>query len=128
MAYFTPLCTIAGTAIPDPSTYSGTTSTVVDSGRNAKGYVVGTVIRDDIGKVEMTWSFITVQDWANILKLFSIKQGGSFTNSVTFFCQDTGGWETRTMYVNDRKAAVFLRNRDGSIKGYKDASLSLIEV
>jgi hypothetical protein len=122
------LVSIAGHDIPDPSTYSGTTSTVVDSARNAEGVMVGGVIRDDIGKIEMTWSFITVQAWADILKRFSIKQGGSFTNSVTFFCQDTGGWETREMYVNDRKASVFLRNKDGSIKGYQNASLNLIEV
>lgn len=122
------LVSIAGHDLPEPSTYSGTTSTVVDSGRNTEGVVVGAVIRDDIGKVEMTWRFITVQDWANVLKLFSIKQGGSFVNSVTFFCQDTGDWETRQMYVNDRKANIFMRNPDGSVKGYTDASLNLIEV
>ena len=122
------LVSIAGHDLPEPSTYSGTTSTVVDSGRNTEGVVVGAVIRDDIGKVEMSWRFITVQDWANVLKLFSIKQGGSFVNSVTFFCQDTGEWETRQMYVNDRKASIFMRNPDGSVKGYTDASLNLIEV
>jgi hypothetical protein len=90
--------------------------------------MVGGVIRDDIGKVSMTWGFLSVKDWADILKLFSVKQGGSFTNSVTFFCQDTGDWETRQMYVGDRKANIFLRNPDGSIKGYKNVSFSLIEV
>lgn len=122
------LVSIAGHDLPEPSTYAGTTSTVVDSGRNTEGVVVGAVIRDDIGKIEMSWRFISVQDWANILKLFSIKQGGSFVNEVTFFCQDTGDWETRQMYVNDRKANIFMRNPDGSIRGYTDASLNLIEV
>lgn len=122
------LVNIAGHDIPDPSTYEGTTSTVVDSGRNVEGYVIGSVIRDDIGKVSMTWNFLTVNQWADILKLFSIKHGGSFTNQVTFFCQDTGTWETREMYVNDRKAKIFLRNPDGSIRGYQNASLNLIEV
>lgn len=113
---------------PEPSKYSGTTSTVVDSARNTAGYVIGAVIRDDVGKVEMSWNFITVENWANILKKFSKKHGGKFYNNVTFFCQDSGTWETREMYVSDRKASVFLRNRDGSIKGYTDASLSLVEV
>lgn len=122
------LVNIAGHDIPDPSTYEGTTSTVVDSDRNVEGYVVGAVIRDDIGKVSMTWNFLTVKQWADILTLFSTKHGGSFTNPVTFFCQDTGTWETREMYVNDRKAKIFLRNPDGSIRGYQGASLNLTEV
>lgn len=122
------MVTIAGYDVPDPSTYSGTTSTVVDSGRNVEGYWVGSVIRDDIAKVEMSWNFITVKDWANILALFSRARGGDFVNSVTFFCQDTGTWETRQMYVNDRKANVFLRDKSGNIRGYTGASLNLIEV
>lgn len=122
------MVTIAGHDIPDPSKYSGTTSTVVDSGRNTQAKWIGSVIRDDMGKVDMTWNYISAEDWADILRLFSIKQGGSFTNSVTFFCQDTNSWETRTMYVSDRTADVFLRRADGSIRGYTGARLALIEV
>ena len=123
-----PLVTVAGVAIPEPSTYSATTATVVDSARNAEGYMVGAVIRDDIGKISMTWNFITVENWAKIMALFSTAKGGSFTNPVTFFCQDSGTWETREMYVNDRTANVFLRRSDGSIRGYTQAALNLIEV
>lgn len=124
----TPLVTVAGTALPDPSKYSGNTATVVDSARNADGYMVGGVIRDDVGKVSMTWNYITAQAWADILALFSPARGGSFTNSVTFYCQDTNSWETREMYVSDRKAEVFKRNPDGTINGFMGATLSLIEV
>mgnify|MGYP003287411265 FL=1 len=49
------LVTIAGTALPEPSSYSGTTSTIVDSARNVKGYVVGSVVRSDVAKVELSW-------------------------------------------------------------------------
>lgn len=122
------LISIAGHDIPSPSKYAGTTSTVVDSGRNVKGYWVGSVIRDDMAKVECSWNFISAQDWSDILKLFSSKSGGSFVNSVTFFCQDTNDWETREMYINDRKSNIFKRRKDGSIVGYLNASLALIEV
>ena len=118
------MVTVAGTALPEPSTYSATTSTVVDSGRNVKGYVIASVIRSGIAKVELSWNFISAQDWANVMSLFN----KSFFNSVTFFCQDSNKWEPRTMYVGDRTASVFLRNPDGSIKGYTGAKLSLIEV
>ena len=124
----TPMVSIGSFAFPEPSTYSSTTSTIVDSGRNVEGYVIGSVIRDDIAKIEMSYNFISAQDWADILAQFSIARGGKFYNNVTFFLQDTNSWVTREMYVNDRKASVFLRNKDGSIRGYTGASLALIEV
>lgn len=124
----TPLVSIGSFAFPEPSTYSATTSTIVDSGRNVQGYVIGAVIRDDVARVDCTWNFITASDWADILAKFSPARGGSFYNNVTFYCQDTNSWVTREMYVGDRSAQIFLRNKDGSIKGYQGASLALIEV
>lgn len=123
-----PMVTIAGHAIPDPSEYNATTSTVVDSARNVQGKMVGAVIRDDISKVEMTWKFISARNWAEILSLFSIARGGAFINTVEFFCQDTNQWEEKQMYISDRTAGVFLRNPDGSMKGYTGARIALIEV
>lgn len=120
--------TIGSYSFPPPSTYSATTSTVVDSARNVAGYVVGSVIRDDIAKIELSWRFISAQDWANILSKFSIKRGGNFYNYVTFFCQDTNRWETREMYVNDRTASIFRTDEQGNVLGYVDARLNLIEV
>ena len=70
MANGTPLVTVAGTPLPDPSTYNATTSTVVDSARNVQGVMVGSVIRDDIAKIEETWNFLTVEQWSDICKLF----------------------------------------------------------
>ncbi|OUQ22131.1 hypothetical protein B5E80_15135 [Flavonifractor sp. An135] len=124
----TPLVSIGGYAVPAPSTYSATTATLVDSGRNVQGYVIGAVIRNDIAKIEMSWNFISAADWAALLSQFSPARGGSFYNNVTFFCQDSNSWETRQMYVSDRTASLYLRNEDGSVRGYTGASLSLVEV
>lgn len=129
MANFEPLVTVAGTPLPDPSTYEGTTSTLVDSGRNTLGYIIGAVIRDDIGKVSMTWRYLTVEQWATIGKLFKSSAGGSFINDVKFFDQTTGEYVTRQMYVNDRKAGMFRRNpKTGEVLGWLECSLNLIEV
>lgn len=126
---FKALVSVGGFDFPEPSTYRGNTATIVDSGRNAEGVTVGAVIRDDIGKVEMTWKYLTVAQWANILKCFSISRGGNFYNDVTFFCQDIGGWTTRQMYVSDRNASMFRRDPNtGEVLGYTDCSLSLVEV
>ena len=114
---------------PEPSSYKGSTATLVDSARNAQGVVVGAVIRDDVGKVELSWRYLTVKQWADILKCFSISRGGNFYNNVTFFCQDIGDWTTRQMYVSDRSADMFRRDpKTGDVLGYTDCSLSLVEV
>ena len=116
---FKSLVSVGEFNFPEPSSYAGNTSTLVDSARNAQGVVVGAVIRDDVGKVEMSWKYLTVKQWADILKCFSIARG----------CQDIGDWTTRKMYVSDRKASMFRRDpKTGEVLGYTDASLSLVEV
>ena len=132
------LVTIGGVALPTPSQYIGNTVTIVDSARNVAGYMIGTVIRNDVAKVSMTWAFISAQDWANMLKLFDPRFGGSFIRSVTFFNQSTASLETRDMYVSDRTSSgsFLLYNAEnapnssviGLPRGYQNANLSLIEV
>lgn len=126
---FRALVSIDGVALPTPSSYIGTTSTLVDSGRNAEGRVVGAVVRDDLAKVEMTFNFVTVEQWSFMLKKFSPKYGGNFYNNVTFFCDVSGTWETREMYVSDRTSSGMVKvdPNTGIPFGYKGAKFSLIE-
>lgn len=119
------LVTVAGTALPEPSTYSGLTSTLVDSARNVKGYVVGSVIRSDVAKVELSWKYLTAQQWATILSLFK----DNFYNNVTFYDQTMADWNTRKMYVSDRSAGMWRRDPEtGEVMGFTECSLSLVEV
>ncbi len=121
--------TVGGYEFPEPSTYNGITSTVVDSARNTEGYVIGTVIRDDLAKVELTWNMLTVEQWARVLQCFDRRYGGSFYNNVTFFDQVTGDYVTRRMYVSDRSAPMWSRDPvTGAVKGWLGCSLNLIEV
>ena len=122
---FAALVSIGGFECPEPSGYSATTSTIVDSARNVNGYVVGAIVRSDVAKVELSWKYLTVRQWASILSLFS----DSFYNDVRFFNRTTGAYTTRTMYVSDRNASVFRRDPvTGEILGWVNPSLSLIEV
>ena len=123
------LVTVGDYALPEPSTYSGNTSTLVDSARNVQGVMIGSVIRDGVSKVELTWKYLTVEQWARIQKCFNVRMGGKFINTVTFFDQSAGGWVTKEMYISDRKAGMWRRNPDtGDVMGWTDCSLSLVEV
>lgn len=114
---------------PEPSTYKGDVATIVDSARNLDGVAVGSVVRDNVGKVELSWKFLTVRQWSDILKLFSSEFGGKFYNDVTFFSATHGDWITRKMYVSDRNASMFRRDpKTGEILGWLDCTFNLIEV
>ena len=119
------LVTIAGYELPEPSTYSANTATLVDSARNVQGVVIGSVIRNDVAKVELSWRYLTVEQWARVLSLFN----RSFYNTVTFFNQSTGTYDTRQMYVGDRSAGMWRRNPStGEVMGWTECKLSLVEV
>ena len=119
------LVTVAGRELPEPSEYSANTATLVDSARNVSGYVIGAVIRSDVAKVELKWRYLTVEQWANVLSLFT----NNFYNTVTFFNQSTGTYTTRQMYVGDRNASIWRRDPNtGEVLGWIDPSLSLVEV
>lgn len=120
-----PLVSIGDYNFPEPSTYSATTSTIVDSARNVSGYVVGSVVRSDVAKVELTWRYLTAEQWAGILSKFA----NSFYNTVRFYNQTTAAYETRTMYVSDRTAGMWRRNPEtGAIMGWTNCRFSLVEV
>lgn len=126
---FRALVSVGGYDFPEPSQYSGNTSTLVDSARNVGGRMIGSVIRDDVGKVELSWRYLTVKQWADIQKCFRENSGGQFINAVTFFDQSVGGWVTKEMYVSDRKAGMWRRDPEtGDVLGWTECSLNLIEV
>lgn len=119
------LVTIGGYNLPEPSSYSAVTSTIVDSARNVSGYVVGSVIRQDIAKIELSWKYLTAEQWARILSLFT----SGFYNEVRFYNQATANYDVRTMYVSDRNAGMWRRHPEtGAIMGWTNCSLSLVEV
>ena len=119
------LVSIGSFDFPEPSTYNATTSTIVDSARNVQGRVVGSVVRHDVAKIELTWRYLTAQQWATVLSLFT----SSFYNDVRFLNQATNSYTTRTMYVSDRTAGIFRRDpQTGAVVGYTGCALSLVEV
>jgi hypothetical protein len=126
---FRALVSVGSFDFPEPSTYSGNTATLVDSARNTEGVMIGAVIRDDVAKVEVSWRYLTIEQWASIQKCFRESSGGKFINLVSFFDQTVGGWVTKEMYVSDRSSGMWRRDpQTGSILGWTECKLSLIEV
>jgi len=122
------------TIIAEPFEYTAITSTIVDSARNAQGYAVGAVIREDVAKVDMKWDRISPYEWSKLLKCFNSKYTtdgvtGNFYRYIRFLNQTTNDFEIRRFYVSDRKAGVARRDpTSGAIHYYAGASLSLVEV
>lgn len=110
---------------PEPSSYDAVTSTIVDSARNVSGYVIGSVVRNDVAKIELSWKYLTAQQWATILSKFT----NNFYNNVRFYNQATASYTTRKMYVSDRSSGMFRRDPvTGEVMGWTNCSLSLVEV
>lgn len=125
MANIPALVTVNGTALPEPSSYEATTSTIVDSGRNTQGKVVGAVVRHDVAKVSLSWNYLTAAQWATVLSLFT----RNFYCSVQFLNQATNTYETRQMYVSDRTSGMWRRSpNSGNVMGWAGCKLALVEV
>ena len=119
------LITVNGVAWPEPSSYNANTATLVDSGRNVEGKVIGSVVRHGVSKIEVSWRYLTVRQWADIIGPFD----RNFYVSCRFFDQTTGGYVTKQMYVSDRNADMFRRDpQTGAVMGWVEPKLSLVEV
>ena len=93
----------------NPGGYTGTVSTFVDSGRNLEGYVIGSVVRDDVGKCEFQYSGLSFKTIHEILRLFSRRQGGSYFNRIEYYAIEMGDWVTKEMYVSGDRISDILR-------------------
>lgn len=132
-------------ALPTPSEYNGISTTLVDSGRNSKGQVIGDVIASDIAKIELKWNYLTVAQYSAIAKLFEPKYNNNdnsvFFRPVSFFDVVAGAFEgdvslppsstnkIRLFYCGDRKVqfAQMKLKSDGTPEGYTNVSLHLID-
>lgn len=129
--------------LPCPSDYSGISTTIVDSARNAKGEVIGQPVKSDIAKVELKWNFLTVAQYASLAQLFEEKYNGNFFVPVSFFDIIKGDFDgdittapntttnkIRLFYCGDRKvqfAHIKLDPDTGAPIGYTGVSLNLID-
>ena len=111
-------------ALPEPTTYSGTTSTMVDSGTSVSGKLLGSVVRPDVANISLSWNFIGTEEWSEINRIFK----ENHINKIRFFDQTKGDWGEREMYVSDRSAGLWRRDGEGNVLGWTGCGIQLTEV
>lgn len=123
--------TTDGVVLPCPAYGSSgiSISTLVDSGRNVNGKFIGSVIGDDKLKIEMSWKYLTCEQFKSLLLLFDRKKGGKFVQTFEVFDPRENDWVVKEMYVGDRKGRPLLLDEvTGKPTGWLDISANLIEV
>jgi len=110
--------------LPEPASYTGTTSTMVDSGTSVSGKLLGSVVRSDMAQISMTWNYLDAPTWSEINKLFK----DNYYRQVQFYDQTEGGWVVREMFISDRSGGMFRRDENGEVLGWTGCSLQLTEV
>ena len=98
-------------------------TTIVDSGRNADGVVVGQRIGRDQYKIDgLEWAWLTAEQWSNILSILS-----DFFVNVTFVDPVTNREVTIKMYCGDRTGEPYWVDQYGRPTHYRDCKVNLID-
>ena len=98
-------------------------TTLVDSGRDANGAVVGQRVGRDQYKIDgLEWSWLTAAQWEAILQSMS-----NFFFHVTFNDPVSGGRKTIKMYCGDRQGQPYFVDDSGSPTHYRDCKVNLID-
>ena len=120
------LLEIEGVEIPYPTHYRMMSSTIVDSGRNNKGIMVGSVVREGVRKLELEWNYLSAQNLQQIMTLLESK----FELGCVYYDTIQGDWLSKTFYAGDRECLSAKQRLDsqGKIVGYENVRISLVEV
>lgn len=98
-------------------------TTVVDSGRDANGAVVGQRVGRDQYKIDgLEWAWLTAAQWQSILSAMS-----NFFFNVTFKDPVSNGTKTVKMYCGDRQAEPYWIDSNGNPTYYTNCKVNLID-
>lgn len=115
---------INGFELPPPKRgVSVIVTTVVDSGRDANGAVVGQRVGRDQYKIDgLEWPWLTAAQWEGILSAMS-----NFFFHVTFTDPVSGSRKTIKMYCGDRQGYPYWVDGNGRPTHYRDCKVNLID-
>jgi hypothetical protein len=126
---------INGEAVPTPKRgVSHVVSTIVNSGRNVNGIVVGQRLGVDQFKLDnLEWPWLSAAEWSRILKLLNTNYAGTnnnYTNmavDVSFYDPVTNAKRTLKMYPGDRSAEPYWIDANGHPTYYRNCKVNLID-
>lgn len=115
---------INGYELPSPKRgVSVIVTTVVDSGRDANGTVVGQRVGRDQYKIDgLEWPWLSAAQWERILKILS-----NFFVNVTFNDPVTNHRKTIKMYCGDRTGEPYWVDKNGTPTFYRNCKVNLID-
>lgn len=111
-------------ALPNPTSYSTTTTTITDGGTSVSGHLLSSTVRTDVVQISLAWNYLEASVWSEINQLFK----DNYTNEVLFYDQTSNEWESREMYVSDRSAGLWRLDENGEVPGWTGCGLQLTEV
>lgn len=115
---------INGKEFPSPKRYPQIiVATLVDSGRNANGGLVGQKIgRDQYKMNNMIWPHLDAKTWSSMLKEFK-----NFYVLAKIPDMVNNTWMTIKMYPGDRSADIFKTDNKGLPTEYLNCSVNIID-
>lgn len=123
--------TAEGILLPTPMLGSGNTivATNVDGSRNESGNFIGQVVGNDKLKIEMSFAYMTPEQFQEFLTIWDREQGGKFVNDFIVFDPRVNDFVTKKMYVGDRNGRPCMLNPTTfRPKYWTDIKANLIEV
>lgn len=112
---------VGGITLPDPSKMSVDDYDISESERNAKGYMISQMIREDVHKLVCEWALLRPEEYRIIRKAIKKK----FGLQVYFFIPDEGTSGELNMYAGDRKTPIYTYEKGMPV--YKGFTMNFIE-
>ena len=115
---------INNTPIPTPSRgLEIVISTAVNSGRNAENVVIGEKVgRDTLKYNNLTWKWLSADDWHTICRLFD-----SFFVIAKIWSPADGKFVKLKMYPGDRSGQPYWLDNNGEPTAYTDCKVNIID-
>lgn len=108
---------------PDNPSAKNLISTLVNSARNANAIVTAQKIGRDQEKTEMSWNFLTKDEWEELLRFWD----QNFFFNFTYYSRVEGVKITRKFYIGDREDMPFQVDDEGIPIAYKDCKANVID-
>lgn len=113
---------VGGVTLPDPSKMSVDDYDISESERNARGYMISQMIREDVHKLTCEWAVLRPEEYMIIRRAIKRK----FGLNVYFFIPDQNRDGNLNMYAGDRKTPIYTYEKGKPV--YKGFSVNLIEM